>query len=113
MSHGVLQVAADQVREFRDTLADAGFELGNASGELRRGRCWVRTGYVMGEYYVVVWLKDERGGVVEQGSAHLVRWRYNVPVGAGVELALVLAGWSDQPGEPWPPVGFPGEHTHE
>ena len=105
-----MAVVAVEVRELREALEAAGFGLGNSSGELRRGRVWVRTGYVMGEYYVETWLKDERGGVVAPGSKHMVRWHPGVAPGSGRELAAVIAGWKDTAKAKWPPAGFPGEH---
>lgn len=105
-----MEAVAAEVRAMRDALEADGFEVGNSAGELRRGRCWVKTGYVMGEYYVEVWLKDERGGVVVPGSKHLVRWHKGVAPGSGVELARVIASWKGRAKDRWPPRGFPGEH---
>lgn len=110
MSHSKLEAAATEVKALRAGLEDAGFAQGNSAGELRRGRLWVKTGYVMGEYYVDVWLKDERGATVEPGSQHRVKWHENVEEGAGVALAAALAGWKGRVSDKWPPKGFPGTH---
>lgn len=110
MSHSKLEAAAAEVKVLRAALEDAGFVPGNSSGELRRGRLWVKTGYVMGEYYVDVWLKDDRGAIVEPGSQHRVKWHENVEPGAGAGLARALTGWKDRASDKWPPKGFPGAH---
>lgn len=107
---GGMALVALEVREMREALEASGFAIGNSSGELRRGRVWVRTGYVMGEYYVEAWLKDERGGVVVPGSKHMVRWHPGVPRGEGAKLAAVIAAWKDTPKAKWPPADFPGTH---
>lgn len=103
--------AAKEVREMRDFLMAHEFAPANAVGELRRGKVWVATGYVMGEYTVTVFLRPTGAGV-PVGETR-VRLLQGVKPGLGLQIADHLVSWCEQDDEESDSVEWPTEFMLE
>lgn len=105
----LMDEAAAAVKEFRQTLIDAGFRHANAAGELVSAddTTWVGTCYAYGEYTIYAWRRPR--GIGERGEK-----RQKMQVFPHTDFAVVealgkrLARWAKKPRKnaTWPPEGL-------
>lgn len=107
MTETELSPAAQVVKDFRQTLIDAGYRHANGAGELVSAddRTWVGTSYVHGMYIIHAWRRPH--GHAEIGEK---RWLYNVVDGhvhtdevTAIANRLKKYAKQDQARLNWPP----------